>query len=106
MLEIVSADRNDYNEVIARIATCCERATQALINVNTWAERMGVEFPDRLVGEDSTTDPWRMESGKWTDTPGREYLQGTSPDNWYPFTKKQTNSSCLWSRMNSRNSTT
>ena len=61
-LEVVSTDRNDYDEVIARIATRCERAVQTLINVNTWAERMGVEFPNGLVGEDPTTDPTGTDS--------------------------------------------
>ena len=64
MLEIVSADRNDYNEVIARIATCCERAGQALMDVNMWAERMGIKFltalqnrgADRIPGKIGQTD--------------------------------------------------
>ena len=55
-LGVVSTDRNDYDEVIARIATRCERAAHALINVNTWAKTMGVQFPNGLVGEDPTTD--------------------------------------------------
>jgi hypothetical protein len=55
-LRVVTSDRNDCDEVKTRVAACCERAAQALIDVEMLADRMGISFPTKLMGEDPTTD--------------------------------------------------
>ena len=54
---VVSSDRNDCDGVNLRVATCCEEAIQALIDLEIMIEKKGTRLPTKLVaGEDPITD--------------------------------------------------
>ena len=53
----IVSDRNDCNELNQWVATCCEEALQALIDLKILVVVKGTRLPTKHVaGEDLTTD--------------------------------------------------